>query len=129
MSENEEKYRAVLEQSIDNIYIMDLNTKKLIDYNLALQVTLGYDDEEMKNLTIYDFMAHSRESIDEKIEFIIKQGAIKLGHRRYKGKDGTLTDVEVNASIIHFSGRKALCVVSRDISRRMIFEKKLVESQ
>ncbi len=129
MSENEEKYRAVLEQSIDNIYIMDLDTKKLIDYNLALQVALGYSDEEMENITVYDFIAHSRESVDEKINFTLKHGAIKFGHRQYKRKDGSFIDVEVNASIIHFSGRKALCVVSRDISRRMIFEKKLLESQ
>jgi PAS domain S-box-containing protein len=129
LRQSEEKYRAVLEQSADNIYIMDVETKMIFEINDTLRNCLGYSEEEAKALSVYDFVMHSREDIDQKIEEMAGKKRAFLGKRKYKRKDGTPIDVEVSASLIICDGKKALCVVSRDITEKEKAEEVLRESE
>jgi len=126
---SEEKYRAVMEQSIENIYIMDIKSKKVLEANPALGNLLGYTAEEMRKLKPFDFIAHPKADIEQKISEVKKKGRVFVGERRYRCKNGRLVDVEVNASIINYLGEKALCVVSRDITDRKKAERVLRESE
>jgi PAS domain-containing protein len=47
LRESEAKYRAVLEQSADNIFLADLETKKILESNVSLRNLLGYSADEM----------------------------------------------------------------------------------
>ncbi|MGB2697338.1 MAG: PAS domain S-box protein, partial [Candidatus Zixiibacteriota bacterium] len=127
LRESEEKYRATVEQSADNIYIMDIETKRVLEANAALQNLLGYTDQEIKKLTIYDFIAHSPKDIDHEIEELIERKRHFIGERQYRRKDGSLVDVEVSGSFIAYGGRKALSVVSRYITEHKRAEEKLKE--
>jgi len=118
LRQSEEKYRAVLEQSADNIYILDVQTKKILETNATLQRLLGYTAEEIKDLRVYDIVLHDSKDIDQKIESMRKQERAFIGSRKYRRKDGTPVDVEVSAHLITYGGRQALCVVSRDITAR-----------
>ena len=129
LRESEGKFRAAIEQSADNIYIMDIDTMNFIDSSPSLQLSLGYSSEEMSNLTAYDFIDHPREDIDRKLELIMENGQAFIGERQYRRKDGTQFDVEVNGSIITYGGKTALCVVSRDITERKKINQELRESQ
>ncbi|MBN2244654.1 MAG: PAS domain S-box protein, partial [Candidatus Aminicenantes bacterium] len=126
---SEEKYRAVMEQSLENIYIMDMKNKKILEVNPAFRNLLGYSAAEMKNLKPYAFIAHSQADIDRQISEVEKKGRIFVGERQYKCKDGSIVDVEVNASVINYMGEKAMCVVSRDITDRKKAEEVLRESE
>lgn len=129
LRESEEKYHSILEESADNIYLMDIESKCILETNAALQDLLGYSTEEMKNLSIYDFIAHSKDDIDNKIEILLKQKRMFFGERKYRRKDGSLVDVEVRGNIITFGGKKALCVVSCDITKRKQAEEALRKSE
>ncbi len=127
--ESEGKYRAAIEQSLDNIYIMDLETRRVTEANPALQKLLGYTAKEMRDLTVYEFVDHPRADIDDKIEKILGEGRLFLGDRRYRRHDGSLVDVEVSVSHITYAGRSALCVVSRDITERKRADEALRSSE
>jgi PAS domain S-box-containing protein len=129
LKESEEKYRATVEQSAENIYIYDIETRKIVESNMALQKLLGYSAVEMKGLRANDFVAHSDLDISEKIESVLSRGQAMIGERTYKRKDGTLVDVEVSASRINRGERKMLCVVSRDITERKKHQQSLVEER
>ncbi|MCD4797242.1 MAG: PAS domain S-box protein, partial [Candidatus Cloacimonetes bacterium] len=73
LRESEQKYRAVLEQSAENIYIVDTKTRRIIESNKTFQNLLGYSADEMKQLTIYDFIAHSENSIEQNVNKLLKQ--------------------------------------------------------
>lgn len=118
LRQSEEKYRAVMEQSADNIYIFDIETKKVLETNRALQKLLGYSLKDMKALRLYDFVAHPPENIDKIIKEIGAKKRVSVGERQYRRKNGTLVDVDVSANVITYGGRKAVCVVSRDITER-----------
>ena len=129
LRESEEKYRAAVEQSADNIYLLDVKTKRVLESNAALQKLLGYSAEELQKLTVYDFVAHSREDIAQKIKKIMKAKRVFLGETKYRRKDGSIVDVEVSAHFIILKGKKAFFVVSRDITERKQVEKALRESE
>jgi PAS domain S-box-containing protein len=127
--ENEEKYRATVEQSAENIYIYDIETNSIIESNPTLQDLLGYTAEEMKTLTPADFIAHSSENIGSQIMKVIKEGKAIVGERTYVRKDGSHVEVEVSASHIKYGDRSMLCVVSRDITERKRSREQLVEER
>ena len=129
LRESEEKYRAVIEQSGDNIYFFDPKTGRVLEANEALSRTLGYTPEEMTSLTIYDFIAHDRADIQDKIERAMTHDLSFLSERRYTCKDGSQVDVEVGVTRVNYAGVPALCIVSRDITRRKRSEAALRESE
>jgi PAS domain S-box-containing protein/putative nucleotidyltransferase with HDIG domain len=122
---SEEKYRAAVKQSAENIYIVDIQTKRILEANSSLQNLLGYTEQELESLTAYDFIAHPQEDIDKKVADVIDNKRVFVGERQYKCKDGSIVDVEVSASYITYGDKEALSVVSRNISRRKKMEAEL----
>ena len=125
LRESEAKYRAVLEQSADNIFLVDLETKKILESNVSLRNLLGYSAKEMKKLTIYDFVARPKDEIKKKLGQLQKEDKTVIRERKYLRKDGSLVDVEMVRNLITFGNEKVLCVVSRDISERKQAEENL----
>ena len=118
LRESEERFRWTLEQAAENIFVVDLENKRILDANATLQRSLGYTLEELKGMTLYDFVARDQESIDQNTERIVAEGSAFVGERKYKHKDGSLIDVEVNAGAIPYDDGQAICVVAHDITER-----------
>jgi PAS domain S-box-containing protein len=74
LRKSEQLYRAVVEQAAENIIIVDLDTKRILEANAAVCASLGYAPEELKDMTLYDIVAHDRKSVDRNIERIRKKG-------------------------------------------------------
>ncbi|HHD16360.1 MAG TPA: PAS domain S-box protein [Euryarchaeota archaeon] len=129
LMESEEKYRATVEQSMENIYIYDVETKSIVESNKAIQDLLGYSAEEMKSMRASDFIAHDDRNIISKVEEVLRKGHAFVGERRYRKKNGELVDVEVSASRITQGKRTMLCVVSRDITERKRYQEQLIEEK
>ncbi len=129
MRESEERYRALVEQSLDGIFLIEPETRRIIEANAAYQSLLGYTADELAGLTLYDVTATSRETVDENIRQILSQGHSVLGERHHRRKDGSLVDVEVSVSLISYSGKKVLCAVVRDISARKQAEEMVRRSE
>jgi two-component system, cell cycle sensor histidine kinase and response regulator CckA len=118
----EERYRGVVEQSGDGIFLFDAETKWVLEANPAITRMLGYSAAELRALRIYDFIAHDREAIDRNVERILAEGQLFLGTRRYRRKDGRELTVDVSASALAYGGRPALCVVARDVTAKLADE-------
>ncbi|HWQ19607.1 MAG TPA: PAS domain S-box protein [Methanotrichaceae archaeon] len=122
LHETEERHSAVVGQAMEIIFLVDLDTKRLIEVNPAFQRILGYTAEEAIGLELYDIIAHDKESIDLNIHHIQREKCYFIGERQYRHKDGSLVDVEVNAYLIAYSGKEALCVMARDITEHKWIE-------
>ena len=124
----EARYRAVLEQTTENIYLVDVNTKRILEANAAALDTLGYAAEELERLTLYDVVDHDREWVDQTIRRVMEEKRSRIGEQRYRRKDGSLVDAEVYAGAVHCRGKQVLCVVASDITRRKRTEESLRRS-
>ena len=126
---SEERYRAVVEQAAEGIFLFEAATGNILESNAAFKELLGYPTEELLSMKIYDLIAHDRESIDRNIQRILEERSRFLGERQYRRKDGSLVDIEVTASLISYGGRKVICDVIRDVTERKKNEEALKESE
>ena len=117
----------MVEQAEENIFLVDAKSRRVLDANDALLRSLGYTDDELKEMTLYDIVAHSQESVDINIGRIMEEGHRSLGERQYRRKDGSLADVEVNVSAVPYNGEKVMCVVAHDVTERKQAERMLEE--
>ena len=122
---SEERYRAVIEQSTEGIYLADTGDKRILETNPALRQMLGYSEEELEGMDLYDLIAHGREDVDSNLGVTLEEGRRFVGERRYRHKDGSLIDVEVGVSVIRYGDREVVCAVLRDIAERKEAERKL----
>jgi PAS domain S-box-containing protein len=116
LKRSEELYRTVVEQTEENIFVVDLESRRILEANAALQHSLGYTLEELKDMTLYDVVAHDQEDVDKTSERITGEGLRFIGERKYRRKDASLVDVEVNVGVIPYGERRAMCIVAHDVT-------------
>ncbi len=126
---SEEKYRAVMEQTADNIYLAEFDTGRIIEPNPALCELLGYTSDEMRDMTVFDFIDHERDDVREKMDLVAAGSLSFLRERYYRTRDGRRIPVEVGINVVEYAGRKVLCIVSRDISERKAAEEALRQQE
>ena len=121
MLKSEEKYRMLVEQATDGIFIADQTGKFEIVNTAGLKLS-QYSLEELKNMTIYDLA----DPEDLKANpFHFEEMKLEKGsriERKLKRKDGTVIDIEVNAK---FLSDMRFLVFIRDISGRKAAEAEL----
>ncbi len=125
--ENEERYRAVVEQAGEGIFLFDPRTKRILEANPTFRGMFGYDEEELRRLTLYDLVPQDTGGVDRNVARALEQGYLLVGERSYRRKDGSLVDVEVSGGTISFRGKVVICSIVRDITERKRAEEALRE--
>ncbi len=128
LRESEERFRAVMQQSILCIFLADIDTRVILEANQSMQKLLGYSREEISGLSLYDFMEKEKEDIYRKILQILKDRSYFIGERRFRRKDGTAVEVEISVNLISYRGKEVMCVVARDVSPRRLAERQLIHT-
>jgi diguanylate cyclase (GGDEF)-like protein/PAS domain S-box-containing protein len=126
---SEERYRAVVEQTADGIFLIDGATKSILEANSRFEELLGYGPGELHGMSLYDLVPHDREGARANVDRVLEHKSYQVGERSYRRKDGSLVDVEVSASVIEHDDKEILCCVARDITERKRAEERLRESE
>jgi len=115
---SEERYRSVVEQTAEGIFLVDPESGRILESNAAFQDLLGYTPEEVLRLTKQDFTVGGLESAVGSLPGMASSADSLSGEHLYRLKDGSLRNVSVNTSSISYGGKKTLCTVVRDITER-----------
>lgn len=115
---SEERYRSLVRQSKEGVYIFDPETKKIQEANDVFLSMLGYTEKEIHELTLYDIVSVDRSVVDSKIALLKERGQINVAHRQYLRKDGSVLDVEVRGSLISYGGSEVCLVNITDLAER-----------
>ena len=118
LRQSEWLYRTVIEQATENIFLVDVETRRIVESNPAFRAALGYSEEELRRMTLYDVIAHDRASVDENVRRVTERKDPSVGERKYRRKDGSLLNVEVSTSVILRDGRETICAVAHDVTER-----------
>lgn len=129
LRESEARYRAVVEQSADCIFLVDAESKRIVEANSPFLNLLGYTPAEILGVSIYDFVAADRDQISQRFQDILSGKAPLFYERQFRRKDGSLVDVWVSSKAISYAGRKMVCTVTRDLTERKRAEQALRESE
>ena len=129
LREKEERYRSLVKQSSDAIYIADPGTGKIQEANDRALTMFGYSEDEIVQLSLYDLIAERKQSIGENIEKLLRDGECAIGPRKYRHRDGSTLTVEVSASLIRYGEQDVIMSNVRDITERSRTEAALAASE
>lgn len=120
------RFRVVLDHAGEAIFITDIKTGQFIDVNDTACKQLGYDREELLNLSINDI--ELRYQSVEKLSSYFEKAKGESGfvdEGLYSRKDGSTYPVEVSVSSKMIHNQSFLLAIARDITERKQAEEAL----
>lgn len=127
-----ERFRTLLDQTNDAIFLVDVSSHLLTDLNQSAYEQLGYSASELVNTPIDNIVV-----AEDRRKFINifsnTNAAISKEKLKFKAffikKDGEIIPMEVSTRMVDFSGVLYSVMVARDIRDRIAAEKALQESE
>lgn len=126
---SDSRYRTVIEQAGDGIFLVDAQTGFLIEANSSLRRRLGYGPEEIVTLQVGDVLIEKDITMDTHTSLMRAYTRSRARLLKQKCKDGRLLDVEVAVSNLDIEGRPALCYILQDVTERRNIERELLRNQ
>ncbi|UMZ74358.1 PAS domain S-box protein [Natranaerofaba carboxydovora] len=128
LRKREEKYRALVNQSSEMLFLHDLQGNILEVNNKTVKVT-GYTEEELLKMRVFDLHPHGEENTPEIIinrwsEMKAEDKPLTL-ETKHKHKDGSLCPVEVTTNKVIIGEDYYMLALVRDITERKEREEKL----
>jgi len=122
---SERKYRELMEQAAEAIFVTDHDGRCCVDVNQAACNLLGYTREELLALDVATVL-HPAQMPRKSVGFdAIKEGEATSWRRRLRRKDGSYVPVEISSSVLSDGQLQALV---RDISEWIEREDALLEA-
>ena len=134
LRESEEKYRDVVEHSLQGIIIVQGDPVRIRFTNKALAGIFGYLIEELLALTPKDIGAlihpNDREETLKRLQGVLAGNPTSPRYQlRIRKKDGTFSWVEISGALIRYEAKPAVQVSVLDITDRKRIEEELKESE
>lgn len=127
LRESERKYRRLIENTTDAIYLAD-SDGKIVNVNQAACKVLGYTRAELLQLSVEDLDSNSTNEQFKTSYEQIPDETSNLFESSHIRKDGTIIPVEINSLAYHDHGQRYVIGVVRDITERKHNEEALQAS-
>ncbi len=125
LAKSEERYRTIIEQASDGIFISDM-TGKYEDINSNGVKLTGYSKEELLSINLFDLMP-PEDAINNPPKLNrLMEGNVVLNERVLRTKSGNLIEVEISAKLLA-DGR--FIGIVRDITERKKTQEDLRKSE
>lgn len=128
----EERYRKIMGENADAIFLVDPFNKRIEESNPAFNIMMGYNDDELFALRLYDVLDGDPERIDEWVEMRLRKGTSLLLREqgKFKTRNQHLIDVEYTTSVFDLRDHPILCIIMRDTTpREFVVKRSLVDDQ
>ncbi|MBI3913253.1 MAG: PAS domain S-box protein [Chloroflexi bacterium] len=116
--ESEARYRAVIEQAAEGIFIFDAQSLRVLEANAASRKLAGYAPAEILQLRLPDLIEEDAARHADIQHQILTTRAVDFGAGNLRRQDGTTRAIEASASVITFGGREVIAAVVRDVTER-----------
>jgi PAS domain S-box-containing protein len=132
VSESEEKYRALVEQSLEGLVIIQDN--RIVFANRALVEISGYPLEEILALTPEQMWASlhpdDRAMVLSRLQERLAGKPVPSRYAvRVQRKDGSMYWADLSVTLIEYGGKPAIQATYMDVTERMLAEAALRESE
>lgn len=129
LSSREKRFRSIIEQTTDAMYLTDLNGK-IIDVNKQACKTMGYTRDELLELNITDLDGNHNTN-EKTLDFFksMLPGQNLIFESIHLKKTGETLPVEISSSKIELDGVSHVIGFARDITNRKIAAEALRERE
>ena len=121
-------FRALIDQSNDEVEVLDPETLRFLDVNEKACTDLGYTREELLSMTAFDINLSLDKAPHEKALATARDAEYAILQVVHRRKDGSTFPVEVSLRCVQME-RRYIIAVCRDISERKQAEEALRESE
>ena len=118
--ERELSLGKILDESINEVYIFDVESLSFISVNKSARINLGYTMEELKELTPFDLKPHMDAKRFTALTQPLKNGKVKSVRFEtvHSRKDGSIYPVEVQLQLSKFQSQISYVAMIQDITER-----------
>jgi PAS domain S-box-containing protein len=132
LQHSEERYRSLVENTMDGIYIAELPSGKFIFLNQRACDLFGYGKEDGLACTIWDIISpEGHEKAKQRIDLWLQKPDLKLDSVVYSvtRKDGSSFLAEVSSSMVTYKGKQVIQGTVRDITEKQSLQNQLQQAQ
>ncbi len=115
---SESNFRAIFENAPESIYIVDIDSRQIMDCNPFTVEWLGYSRPELLSMKVDDILEQDARSIPENIRKAVDDGIVHIEERRFIKKDGRVVDAEVTGTLARFQHKQCFVALVRDVTQR-----------
>jgi PAS domain S-box-containing protein len=119
---SEENFRAIFENAPEAIYIIDVQTHRILDCNPFTAKWLGYPREQILTAKVEDILEPGASGIPENIRKALDAGKVHIQERRFQKRGGSLADAEITGTLIEYQGKTCFLALVRDVTERKQIE-------
>ncbi|EMI3505126.1 TPA: PAS domain S-box protein [Bacillus cereus] len=133
LRDSEMKYRALIEQATDAVYVVELNEdntpSRFIEVNPVGCRRFGYSREELLSLSFSNIVPQDSQIIVRLLEKIKKGQTSFTLQDEYVFPTGKVITTEFSVRVFNLNGKKVFLSISRDITERLKTEELLRKSE
>ena len=128
LQESERRFRTLIEQASDALFVHDMEGNFLTVNHQACE-SLGYSREELMGLTVVDVDMNFDPEMLDALWLSLSAEESKIIESMHRRKDGTMFMVEVRVGRLMLDGEWAVLGIARDVTERKRLEAQLMQSQ
>lgn len=119
---SESNFRAIFENAPEAIYIIDIETHRILDCNSFTVEWLGYSRQELLSMKVEDVLEQGARGIPENIQKAVDDGLVNVQERRFVKKDGSVADAEITGTLVRYQNEQCFVALVRDVTQRKKIE-------
>jgi len=125
LKSSEEKFRALMEQSIDGIIVYDQDSRNVVEINNAAINLIGITKEELAAELIWDQLIPNYTEMRLVINNLIKKKTISSNTSiKFTLRNGTCRDFKLYVTYVGYSNKRYIMVTIKDITDELIMEER-----
>lgn len=115
---SENRYRSVVEQTSECLFLLEANSKNILECNSAFNQLSGYQPAEIASLTLDQIICGDKETFEKNIASVLINKNVEIADQQMRCKNGSLVNVDISISNISYGDKEILCFIVRDITER-----------
>ncbi len=127
LRESEERFRTLVDQASDAIFVHDVNGR-LLDVNRSACESLGYARAELLQLSVLEIDTDFELGAAQQLWQKLQPGQSHIFRSRHRRKNGDTFPVEISLTSYEIQGRLMLAALARNITERTEYEDRLARS-
>jgi diguanylate cyclase (GGDEF)-like protein/PAS domain S-box-containing protein len=124
LAQSERQYRSLFENANDAVFIIDPETRRILQANHRAAETYGFSAETLVGMRYDDLVDPHASGIGGMLSSV-GEGSMRNVGAAHRSRDGSPIDVLVSASMMEYEGRPAILSINRDVTDTKRAEKQI----
>jgi PAS domain S-box-containing protein len=127
--DSEEKYRAVIDQASDGIYMLDSETLRFLDANGAFCEMTGLTRDQLRRMSVSELIVATSTDGEDPPGLSLAGRNDTCTERLLRRADGSMIFVDLHIDRVFSRDAEILSVIVHDVSARKEYERRLVKAK